>query len=96
VRRAHRVDGPHRAIRQALEAVGCHVLDVSGSAGLGCDLVVWTPAGTAYACEVKSGHLAPSKRKLTDSEIKLALRMPKHFRVVGSVDEALRLAGVKA
>ena len=90
--RARRQDGNHRAIRRVLEQYGCDVLDVSGLAGLGCDLVVWTPRGEAFAVEIKDGALKPSARMLTDSETALALRMPRHFRVIGSEAEAVALA----
>jgi hypothetical protein len=91
-RYARRVDGPHRAIRQALEAAGCLVLDVSAAAGLGCDLVV-IRGDRCRVVEVKDGHKAPSKRQLTDSEAALLLRAPQVYRIIGSVDEALRVAG---
>jgi hypothetical protein len=92
-RYARRVDRPHAEIREALEDCGCTVLDVSRVAGCGCDLVVWTPRGHAYAVEVKDGSKPPSKRALTDSEAALAFRLPRHYRVIGSVDEAIALLG---
>lgn len=90
--RARRQDGNHREIRRVLQQCGCDVLDVSALGGLGCDLVVWTPRGEAFAVEVKDGDKAPRQRKLTDSETTLALRMPRHYRVIGSEAEAVALA----
>lgn len=88
-----RKDGPHKAVRDALQATGRHVLDVSSIPALGCDLVVWTASGRAYCVEVKDGSKRPSARTLTDSEAALAFQWPQHFRVVSSVGEALALMG---
>ena len=91
-----RKDGTHVAIRDALREVGCRVDDVSSVAGLGYDLVVWTAGDggrRAYAVEVKDGSKRPSARRLTESELRMAITRPEHFRVVSSVGEALALMG---
>jgi len=89
----NRKDAPHKAVKEALQRAGCLVLDVSGSAGLGCDLVVFTGFRTAYCVEVKDGTKKRSAQALTDSEARLAFQWPQYFRVVSSVGEALALMG---
>lgn len=96
MRRGHRLDRPHAAIRATFQAYGWGVLDVAALADAGCDLIVWKPHRDGcvklYLIEVKDGDKAPSKRKLTDNEVKMALAHAEVYRIVGSVEEAAALA----
>lgn len=85
-----RKDSNHAQIAEALTTAGCGVLDVSGLPNLGCDLVAWR-APNVWLIEIKDGAKPASRRYLTDSEARLKLLYPAEFRIVASVDEALRL-----
>lgn len=95
-RRAARKDRPHAAIKATFEAYGWAVLDVAPLAEAGCDLVVWKPQQGAvvrlWLVEVKDADQPPSKRTLTDNEVRMARAHAAVYRVVGSVDEAVALA----
>jgi hypothetical protein len=94
VRRAARVDANHGAIVSALRKVGCSVLDLSRLAHGTPDVLIYSPRMCAYVLvEIKDGAKAPSKRKLTEAQIKFHNEWRGPVVVVESVDEALALFG---
>ena len=86
-RYAHRLDGPHSAIVQALRQCGCAVLDLS-RVGNGCpDLLVWR-RDVAWLVEVKTGTVG----KLTTEQRRFLEQWPGPVAVLRSVDEAVTWA----
>ncbi len=97
-RRAARQDANHGAVRDALRAVGCSVLDLSG-VGDGCpDLLVGIRGVTGLPSvlvlmEVKDGDKVPSKQKLTKAQNQFFMEWGEDFPLytVNSVDAALQV-----
>lgn len=83
-RYAKRRDANEREIIDALEAAGCSVVQSDV-----CDLLVGR-AGVSYLLEVKDGSKAPSRRKLTPSQVKLQAGWKGQYAVVHNIDEALK------
>ena len=83
--RACRVDANHRAIVEALEKVGCLVLDLS-RIGHGCPDLLVRRGASWWLVEVKvtSGKLRPA-------QVAFAQRWTEAVFVVRSVDDALKL-----
>lgn len=94
MRRAARKDGNHRRILDALEADGCVVVDVSGTA-CGLDAFVWWRAW--FALEIKDEAQPPSARRLTDIERKLqnkCIAAGAQHAVVINLADARRVVGI--
>lgn len=72
-RRASRVDGPHTAIKQGLERLGCAVADTSSMGGGYPDLTVGK-RGRVVLLEVKDPSKPPSARALTPAQQKFHAR----------------------
>jgi hypothetical protein len=95
-------DGNHDEIVEALEDVGCIVVDLSAVGG-GCpDILVWRRStGMLRLLEIKNPETTAKThrkvdRKLTETEIKQeAFRSLVPVWVVKTVDEALEAMGVK-
>lgn len=101
MRRASQLDGPHKAIVQALRACGCSVQSLA-TVGSGCpDLLVGhrtpqTGLGVTYLLEVKSGDKPHSNPRTVEAQRLWYARWkggPLH--VVRSVSEALAVLGFK-
>ena len=68
MRRAHRLDSTHAAIKAQFEARGAVVQSLAGLADGVPDLIVGYQQRTALV-EVKDGSKPPSKRKLTPDQV---------------------------
>jgi len=93
---AHRIDGNHSEIRQALEQIGVGVVDTSAF-GEFVDLCTFF-RGAIRLVEIKDGDKPPSARKLTLAQVRLHEAARVHgcrIDLVTSVDEALRLHGAR-
>lgn len=89
---ARRVDANQREIIDALERVGCHVLDLS-HVGRGCpDLLVSDRVGVLHLIEIKT---AKGKLNARQQRWHEEWRGPKPL-VIRSVSEALAFVGVRA
>jgi hypothetical protein len=95
MRRAAKIDANQPEIVEALEAHRCSVKSLA-AVGDGCpDLLVWSPWTRSHELlEVKDGAKSPSRRKLTDDQVKFHAKWGGPIHVVTSVDEALRAVGV--
>ena len=91
---ARRTDRNHTAVKRALAACGCSVIDLAG-VGKGCADLLVGRCGETYLLEVKDGRKPPSARKLTVAQHLLHLRWRgARIHVVTSPDEALKAVGV--
>ncbi len=88
---ARRRDANHSAILKVFRQAGLGVMDLGSLSDAGADAVIWGADGRARLVEIKDGRLAPSQCKLTDSEAKLMLHNPHVWRLVSSVEDALRV-----
>lgn len=90
--RAARVDSNHAEIVKALRRVGCVVWDTSHEGSGAPDLVVMRPANgfKVYLIEIKS-----EKGELNKLQEKFRSEWWGQVSVVRSVDEALKVVGVK-
>lgn len=96
MRRAAKKDRNHREIADALRALGCVVVDVSGTP-CGCDLFVFSRRREWVCIEIKDGELPPSARKLTASERALretCLAVGAPHAIVGSIEDARKSMGL--
>lgn len=94
MRRAARVDGNHGEIRDGLRRVTV-VEDTHGLGDGFPDLVArHVRTGAPVLLEVKDPAQPPSKRALTPAERALSRRWGNAYRVVLTVDEALKAVGV--
>lgn len=95
MRRAAKTDRNHQEVVAALRAHRCDVLSIA-AVGDGCpDLLVWSPWARSHELlEVKDGAKSPSRRKLTDDQVKFHGKWGGPIHVVTSVAEALRAVGV--
>jgi hypothetical protein len=90
---AKRVDLNHGEIRDFLRAVvGMKILDTSGMAGLGCDLIAFYQDMPPQFLEIKSGPKDP----LTDKEKRLKALSANAgtWHRVDSIEGALRVFGI--
>jgi hypothetical protein len=86
--RAARVDDNHRAVKRALEQIGCSVLDLAAVGGGAPDLVVgWR--GRNFLVEVKDGSKPPSKRRLTPQQQTFHAQWRGQIMVVTGVADAI-------
>lgn len=94
MRRAARTDANHAEVVGALRKIGCSVLDLSKHGQGVPDILVYVPRLCAYCLvEIKDGAKAPSKRRLTDAQVKFHSEWRGPVMVVESVGEALKLFG---
>lgn len=92
MRRAARKDANHNETADYLLGLGWSVCDLSALGGGVPDLLVGRPG---YACfvEVKDGSKSPSKRKLTDDQVRFRKSWTGPYIVAtGPQDAALKLA----
>lgn len=91
-RHAMRPDLNHSAIANTLKAIpGMKVLDTSGMAGLGCDLLCAWQGGPPTMLEIKS-H---AKKPLTDSERRARNLFDGYWHRIESVEDAFRVFGIE-
>ena len=90
-RYAKRIDTNHADIVSALRAIpGMKLLDTSGMAGLGADLICSWQGGPPTLIEIKSHP----KKPLTDSERRARSLFTGYWHRVDSFDDALRVFGI--
>jgi len=85
-----RKDDNHKEIAAALIKIGASVLDTSQLGNGAPDIIVGF-RGQNVLVEIKDGDKPPSKRRLTPDEVKFQLSWQGNYKVVNSVDEALKL-----
>ncbi len=90
VRRANRVDANQRLLVELWRKMGATVLILS-EVGHGCPDVLVGCNGLNALCEIKDGSKAPSKQKLTMSEIEFHEGWRGHVCVIKDEDEAKKL-----
>lgn len=83
-------DANHAAIKDALKAVGCSVLDLA-DVGRGCPDLLVGYAGHNWLMEVKDG----ANKTLTEDESRFALLWRGQCAIVRTVDEALMVIGMR-
>ena len=86
---AARKDRNHNEIADIFLKFGWSVLDISRLKNC-CDMFV-SKAGRTVALEVKDGLLPQSKRKLTEGEAVFMKSWGGEYRIITSVDEALKV-----
>lgn len=77
MRRAARTDANHATVMLDLRRLGYRVEDMSQVGGGVPDLLVGTPCGALCLVEVKDGAKPPSKRVLTEDQVKWHLAWGK-------------------
>lgn len=95
IRRAARVDANQSEIVATLRAIGVNVTDLSG-AGNGVPDLCCMWRGQTYWLEVKNGNKSPSRRKLTEEQVRFhdnARLAGVKVHVVETVDQALAVFG---
>lgn len=92
MRRAAKVDDNHKEIVSAYRSVGASVLDLS-SVGQGCPDLLVGFRGVNYLVEIKDGSKPPSRRKLTDDQVKFFDTWLGQRIVIKSITEALEAIG---
>lgn len=91
-----RKDANHRDIVEALEKSGVHCIDMTGDPAIGFDLLLIYRSHKEIV-EVKDGDKPESARRLTDGETNRKTEVERRgvpYRIVESVDDALRLMGI--
>ncbi len=94
MRRAAKIDRNQPEIVAALEKAGAAVQHLH-AVGAGCPDLLISFRGVNLLAEVKDGTLPPSARKLTDAQLRWHMLWRGQVAIVESVDDALRLIGVK-
>lgn len=92
MRRAARVDGNQSSIVAALRSVGASVEPLH-MVGRGVPDLVVGFRGENYLLEVKDSAQAPSKRRLTEDEVRWHEKWRGRAAIVEDVDSALRAIG---
>ena len=95
MRRAAKVDENQSEIVAALRKAGCSVTPTH-QAGSGFPDLVVGRIGKTYLLECKDGSKPPSKRKLTDDQVRWHGKWLGHKAVVCNVSEALEAVGIVA
>jgi hypothetical protein len=90
VRRRPRIDGNHREIVEALEAVGASVQTLA-AVGDGCPDLLVGRGGYIWLIEVKDGSKRPSARTLTPDQRRWINWFNGDVHIVTCVEEALRV-----
>jgi Holliday junction resolvase len=94
MRRAAKKDDNHNEIVRALISVGAVVVDLSG-VGDGIPDILVGFRGQTLLLEIKDGNKSPSKRKLTEAQLKFHANWNGGpLAIVDSVESALRMIGV--
>jgi len=91
-RKRGRTDGNHTEVIEAMRNIGAVVYSVASIPNFTDTLVGYR--GQLFIIEIKDGTLPPSKRKLTDGEIKCKTdfeRVGVTYHVANSVAEALNI-----
>ena len=86
----HRLDGNHKAVRKAVEALGYLWLDTSQT-DIGLDAIL-VKHGRIIPAEVKDGTLSPSRQRLTPNEAKVHQALKQHgvtVEILTGVDSSL-------
>ena len=89
---AVKVDKNHKEIVTACRSVGAYVIDIHIVKDA-CDIIV-AYRGQLIPCEIKNGELPPSKRLLTEGEIKCKNGLEAvgvDYIVINSKEEMLHL-----
>ena len=89
------VDANQSEIVAALRKAGCSVTPTH-QAGKGFPDLAVGHRGKTYLIEVKDGEKAPSRRKLTDDQVRWHGQWLGHKAVVCNVAEALEAVGIVA
>jgi Holliday junction resolvase len=89
------VDANQSEIVAALRKAGCSVTPTH-QAGKGFPDLAVGHRGKTYLIEVKDGDKAPSRRKLTDDQVRWHGQWLGHKAVVCNVSEALEAVGIVA
>jgi len=89
-RKAARVDDNQGVIVEALRGAGASVQSLAAT-GKGCPDLLIGYRGANVLAEVKDGDKIPSKRRLTDDQVKWHSRWKGQVAVVESSKEALQL-----
>lgn len=95
MRKYGRVDANQGEIVSALEKIGCTVVSLA-SVGDGCPDLLVGFKGKNYLLEVKDGGKTPSKKKLTDDQVKFFAKWRGQVSKVESIFEALQEIGITA
>ena len=95
MRYAAKVDDNQPAIIDALRKAGCSVTPTH-QAGKGFPDLAVGRLGKTFLLEVKDGDKAPSRRKLTDDQVRWHGQWLGHKAVVCNVSEALEAVGIVA
>ena len=89
MRTAARKDDNHNEVVKVFNSLGWAVLDISQLKNC-CDAFV-SKSGITVAVEIKDGSKPPSKRKLTEGELKFKNRWKGKYAIIESVDDVLSL-----
>lgn len=95
--RGKRTDGNQHALDALARKLGAMIIHASNAPELGFDRVY--VRGEAFIVEVKDGRLPPSKRQLTDNELKVKAQIEYaggRYHVIESEDDLLKLFGLKS
>lgn len=95
VRRAAKVDGNHREVVEALEAVGAVVQSLA-AVGEGCPDLLVGYRGVNHLIEVKDGSLPPSGRLLTPKQKSWHAGWKGKACIANSVSDALLIIGASS
>lgn len=90
-----RVDANQPEIVEALRRAGCEVLHLH-MVGHGCPDILVGRHGVNYLLEIKDGAKPPSKRVLTEDEVKWHGKWGGQVSVIASIEEAYRVVGLLA
>jgi len=93
MRRAARIDGNHREIVEAFEALGCSVLSLAAMGKGVPDLLVGVGLKN-YLLEVKDGSLVPSARKLTQDEQRFQRAWKGQWGIIEDIRDVVRFVQV--
>jgi Holliday junction resolvase len=88
MRRAAKVDDNHTEIVEALRAMGCTVMSLAAVGG-GCPDIAVGIRGKTLLIEIKDGSKPPSRRKLTEDQLKWHSEWKGHVAIVENVEEAI-------
>ena len=90
MRRAAKIDDNQVAIVTALRQIGTDVLSLA-AIGKGCPDLLCYRAPIGYTLlEIKDGDKSPSRRRLTEDQVRWHAHWRGPVHIVASVDEAIR------